>query len=136
MWETKVVTQCSLKPIITLFRSNNKGPPIDEITNELKLRFYGLFKQVSTGPCNESAPSRLKVVQRMKWYDKVLHIFNAFFVLANSRVQIGRLGISWERCQRKKRARNTSSSSPDCLQSGRIGRVEKPNFNEPSVERL
>jgi acyl-CoA-binding protein len=44
-----------------------EGPPIEEITNELKLRFYGLFKQASTGPCNESAPSRLKVVQRMKW---------------------------------------------------------------------
>lgn len=49
------------------FRSN-AGPPIEEITNELKLRFYGLFKQASTGPCNESQPSRLKVVQRMKWY--------------------------------------------------------------------
>lgn len=47
------------------------GPPIEDITNELKLRFYGLFKQASTGPCNESAPSRLKVVQRMKWYEIV-----------------------------------------------------------------
>lgn len=44
------------------------GPPIDKITNELKLSFYGLFKQGSVGPCNEKAPSRLKLVERAKWF--------------------------------------------------------------------
>lgn len=73
------------------FSFKTKGPPIDEITNELKLRFYGLFKQVSTGPCNESAPSRLKVVQRMKWYDKFFDISNAFIVLANTHMKQGGL---------------------------------------------
>jgi hypothetical protein len=43
------------------------GPPIDKITNDLKLKFYGLFKQGTTGPCNEKAPSRLKLIERAKW---------------------------------------------------------------------
>ena len=30
--------------------------------NATKLRFYGLYKQATQGPCTSSAPSRLKVV--------------------------------------------------------------------------
>jgi acyl-CoA-binding protein len=44
-----------------------KGPEVKGITNELKLKFYGLYKQATDGPCNEKEPSRLQVVKRMKW---------------------------------------------------------------------
>lgn len=45
-----------------------KNTPSDiEISNKQKLSFYGLFKQVSTGPCKISGPSRLKMVERAKW---------------------------------------------------------------------
>lgn len=44
-----------------------KGPQIPGITNEIQLAFYGYFKQATIGQCNEKAPSRLKVVQKMKW---------------------------------------------------------------------
>lgn len=44
------------------------GPPIAGITNELKLKFYALYKQATKGECAEKEPSRLQVVQRMKWY--------------------------------------------------------------------
>ena len=37
------------------------------IDNETKLKFYALFKQVTVGPNNTKAPSRLKVVDRYKW---------------------------------------------------------------------
>ena len=38
-----------------------------KITNEMKLSFYGYFKQITVGPCNVPAPSRLKVVEKAKW---------------------------------------------------------------------
>jgi len=43
------------------------GPAIDGITNQMKLDFYGYFKQATDGPCTEKAPNRLQVVKRMKW---------------------------------------------------------------------
>jgi len=46
----------------------NKGPPIQGITNEIKLQFYAYFKQATDGPCKETAPSRLQVIKKMKWY--------------------------------------------------------------------
>lgn len=39
------------------------GPPIKGITNEMKLNFYGLFKQASAGPCKIPEPSRLQIVK-------------------------------------------------------------------------
>mmetsp|Transcript_23766 Transcript_23766/g.44118 ORF Transcript_23766/g.44118 Transcript_23766/m.44118 type:complete len:425 (+) Transcript_23766:235-1509(+) len=38
-----------------------------EIGNDLKLRFYGLFKQATEGDCNATEPSRFNVVARAKW---------------------------------------------------------------------
>lgn len=34
---------------------------------ETQLKFYGLYKQATVGPCNEKAPSRLNVSKRYKW---------------------------------------------------------------------
>lgn len=48
------------------------GPAVTGMTNELKLKFYGLFKQATDGPCNEKEPGRLQVVERMKWSDSLL----------------------------------------------------------------
>jgi acyl-CoA-binding protein len=37
------------------------------MSNQVKLRFYGLYKQATAGPCTTTAPSRLKLVERAKW---------------------------------------------------------------------
>ncbi|KAL6074668.1 Enoyl-CoA delta isomerase 2, mitochondrial [Balamuthia mandrillaris] len=50
-----------------------KGPApgvqakMPEISNEQKLKFYGLFKQATEGPNTTKAPSRLDVIKRYKW---------------------------------------------------------------------
>jgi len=51
----------------------NQGPPIQGITNEIKLQFYAYYKQATDGPCKDVAPSRLQVVKKMKWdaYNKL-----------------------------------------------------------------
>eukprot|EP01123_Difflugia_compressa_P004527 TRINITY_DN15969_c0_g1_i1.p1 TRINITY_DN15969_c0_g1~~TRINITY_DN15969_c0_g1_i1.p1 ORF type:complete len:107 (+),score=24.39 TRINITY_DN15969_c0_g1_i1:28-348(+) len=51
----------------------NGGPPIEGITNDIKLKFYAYFKQATDGPCKEKAPSRLQVIKKMKWdaYNKL-----------------------------------------------------------------
>ena len=36
-------------------------------SNEMLLKFYGYFKQATTGPCKTSRPSMFKVVERAKW---------------------------------------------------------------------
>lgn len=36
-------------------------------SNEMKLTFYGLYKQATVGPCNESRPSFFNLVNRAKW---------------------------------------------------------------------
>jgi len=36
-------------------------------SNELKLTFYGLYKQATVGPCNEPRPSIFNYVNRAKW---------------------------------------------------------------------
>lgn len=36
-------------------------------SNEMKLTFYGLYKQATVGPCKESRPSILNYVNRAKW---------------------------------------------------------------------
>jgi len=38
-----------------------------QLSNETKLQFYALFKQVTKGKCTEKPPSRLQVVNRAKW---------------------------------------------------------------------
>lgn len=43
------------------------GPSISDITNEIKLKFYALYKQATSGPNKEKQPSRLNIVARMKW---------------------------------------------------------------------
>lgn len=37
-------------------------------SNEMKLTFYGLYKQATVGPCTEPRPSMIKYAARMKWY--------------------------------------------------------------------
>jgi diazepam-binding inhibitor (GABA receptor modulating acyl-CoA-binding protein) len=44
-----------------------EGPPIDSITNDMKLNFYAYFKQGTTGKVNEKQPSRLNLIARAKW---------------------------------------------------------------------
>lgn len=44
------------------------GPAIDGITTQMQLSFYALFKQATEGPCKSKKPSRLKLVQRKKWF--------------------------------------------------------------------
>lgn len=38
-----------------------------ELSNNQKLQFYALFKQSTEGENKTKQPSRLKVVERMKW---------------------------------------------------------------------
>lgn len=33
----------------------------------LQLRLYGLFKQATQGPCEETAPSKINFVKHLKW---------------------------------------------------------------------
>jgi len=44
--------------------SDGEGKSID---NNTKLQFYGLFKQITAGPCNTKSPGRLQLVERAKW---------------------------------------------------------------------
>lgn len=43
-------------------------------SNELKLTFYGLYKQATVGPCNEPRPSIFNYVNRAKWYFSKIEI--------------------------------------------------------------
>lgn len=45
--------------------ADSKNGP--KLSNESKLKFYALFKQISKGPNKDKQPSRLQVVQRAKW---------------------------------------------------------------------
>ena len=36
-------------------------------SNLTKLIFYGLYKQATSGPCNESQPSMFNYIARAKW---------------------------------------------------------------------
>lgn len=38
-----------------------------KLSNDVKLAFYSLFKQATDGPCNEKAPSRLRIIEYSKW---------------------------------------------------------------------
>ncbi|VBB17698.1 Acyl-CoA-binding protein [Yasminevirus sp. GU-2018] len=42
---------------------NAKNAP----SNETKLKFYGLYKQATEGPCNTSRPWAIQVVECAKW---------------------------------------------------------------------
>ena len=44
-----------------------KNPASDKVTPQLQLAFYSLFKQATTGPNKSPAPSRVRVVERLKW---------------------------------------------------------------------
>jgi len=37
------------------------------LSNEQKLKFYGLYKQSTEGKCTQTAPSRLSIMARAKW---------------------------------------------------------------------
>merc|ERR1739848_570178 len=43
-----------------------RGPKIN-LSNAQRLRFYGLYKQITAGPCRVEGPSRFKVTARLKW---------------------------------------------------------------------
>jgi len=38
-----------------------------KLSNETKLAFYALYKQITEGPCKTEAPSRFKMIERAKW---------------------------------------------------------------------
>eukprot|EP00051_Salpingoeca_urceolata_P016859 m.226534 g.226534 ORF g.226534 m.226534 type:complete len:252 (+) comp18800_c0_seq1:1167-1922(+) len=44
-----------------------KTSPTADVDNEMKLKFYALFKQATSGPCTDSKPSVLRIVERAKW---------------------------------------------------------------------
>ena len=44
--------------------SNSSAKPL---SNEAKLQFYALFKQITTGKNTSKSPSRLKLIERAKW---------------------------------------------------------------------
>jgi len=43
------------------------GGEASKLSNDVKLKFYALYKQITKGPNKEKAPSRLNVVARAKW---------------------------------------------------------------------
>ena len=47
-------------------------------SNEMKLIFYGLYKQATVGPCTEPRPSMFNYVARAKWYVHTLDLLNFF----------------------------------------------------------
>ena len=51
-------------------------------SNEMLLKFYGYFKQSTSGPCKTARPSMFKVVERAKW-DAWLVYFVILHILAN-----------------------------------------------------
>lgn len=46
------------------YLSSSKSP---KLSNEQKLKFYGLFKQSTVGPCNTAKPGMLDFVGKAKW---------------------------------------------------------------------
>lgn len=44
-----------------------KNPASDKVTPQLQLAFYSLFKQATAGKNKTPPPSRMKVVERLKW---------------------------------------------------------------------
>jgi hypothetical protein len=43
-----------------------------QLSDDVKLRFYSLFKQATTGPCNVPKPGMLEFVAKAKWYPTTL----------------------------------------------------------------
>jgi len=43
------------------------NPASDKVTPQLQLTFYSLFKQATVGPNRTPAPSRVRMVDRLKW---------------------------------------------------------------------
>jgi len=46
---------------------DSKAEPTEEINDQVKLQFYGLYKQATVGDCQESAPWKINLVARAKW---------------------------------------------------------------------
>ena len=43
------------------------NPASDKVTPQMQLEFYSLFKQATVGANKTPAPSRMRVVDRLKW---------------------------------------------------------------------
>jgi len=59
-------TEAAFKAAVNIIRSMPKNGPFQP-SHELMLRFYGLFKQVNEGICNEPKPAFYAVVNKAKW---------------------------------------------------------------------
>ncbi|CAM9241459.1 unnamed protein product [Hapterophycus canaliculatus] len=44
-----------------------KGVDLDKLSNDRKLKLYGLFKQINIGDCNTSRPGMLDPKGKAKW---------------------------------------------------------------------
>lgn len=63
-------------------------------SNELKLTFYGLYKQATVGPCNEPRPSIFNYINRAKWYFSKIEIFLFFLWRINPGFR-----DAWDKCR-------------------------------------
>ncbi|CAI2378347.1 unnamed protein product [Moneuplotes crassus] len=61
---------CRFRMIVDLIQNSTDSSTKNSIkpSNDQKLKFYGLFKQATVGKCSGKAPSRLKVIPRMKYF--------------------------------------------------------------------
>jgi diazepam-binding inhibitor (GABA receptor modulating acyl-CoA-binding protein) len=55
------------KEALAYVQSQSDGGEASKLSNDVKLKFYALYKQIAKGPNKEKAPSRLNVVARAKW---------------------------------------------------------------------
>ena len=53
--------------LAVFFISNYDGPNKLSMTNADKLKFYGLYKLATAGPCTTTQPSRFSVEAHAKW---------------------------------------------------------------------
>lgn len=66
---SRVIFACLtfVQSLLALPHSWNLESKDAKLSNETKLSFYGLYKQITDGPCNTPAPSRFKMIERAKW---------------------------------------------------------------------
>jgi hypothetical protein len=78
----KTTTKMNLEAMTTLMDTIEDKPVTDEefesastqaaalegLSNELRLLFYGLYKQGTVGDINTTAPWAIEMVKRAKWY--------------------------------------------------------------------
>jgi len=60
-------TEDLYKAALAYVQKGTPGNDGAELSNMQKLEFYGLYKQIVSGPCNTKAPSKLKMVEYAKW---------------------------------------------------------------------